>query len=88
MVVALDFALKYTHKKGEGESKIYQELSKGFVNNEKLNLEILKTTIQCVKDNKHKQNIIAPSRKSFQKNLEMFSKLQATIRSNQAFNVK
>ena len=34
LVVALDFALKYTHKKGEGESKVYQELSKGFVNNE------------------------------------------------------
>jgi queuine/archaeosine tRNA-ribosyltransferase len=80
LVVALDFALKYTHKKGEGESKIYQELSKGFVNNEKLNLEILKTTIQCVKDFKHKQNIIAPlhgfSFGSFDSYLEDILKLE------------
>lgn len=60
LVVALDFALKYTHKKGEGKSKIYQELSKRFVNNEKLNLDILRTSIKCARDNGHKQNIIAP----------------------------
>ena len=82
LVVALDFALKYTHKKGEGESKIYQELSKGFVNNEKLNLEILRTTIQCVRDNNHMQNIIAPlhgfSFKSFDSYLEDILNLEQT----------
>jgi len=82
LVVALDFALKYTHKKGEGESKIYQELSKGFVNNEKLNLEILRTTIHCVRDNNHMQNIIAPlhgfSFKSFDSYLEDILNLERT----------
>lgn len=80
LVVALDYALKYTHKKGEGESKIYQELSKTFVNNEKANLEILKTTIQVVKQNNQKQNIIAPlhgySFKSFDGYLEDILKLE------------
>jgi len=80
LVVALDFALKYTHKKGEGESKVYQELSKGFVNNEKLNFEILKTTIECVKENKHKQDIIAPlhgySFKSFDNYIDDILKLE------------
>lgn len=60
LVVALDYALKYTHKKGEGKNKIYQELANGFSNNEKANLEILKTTIHCVKKNNHKLSIIAP----------------------------
>jgi queuine/archaeosine tRNA-ribosyltransferase len=80
LVVALDYALKYTHKKGEGESKIYQELSKGLANNQKANLEILKTTIQIVKQNKHKQNIIAPlhgnSFKSFDSYLDDILKLE------------
>ncbi|MEZ5053601.1 MAG: hypothetical protein R2807_02355 [Chitinophagales bacterium] len=80
LVVALDYALKYTHKKGEGESKIYQELAKGFSNNEKANLEILKTTIQCVKKNNHKLNIIAPlhgfSFKSFDSYLDDILKLE------------
>lgn len=80
LVVALDYALKYTHKKGEGESKIYQEIAKGFSNNEKANLEILKTTIQCVKKNNHKLNIIAPlhgfSFKSFDSYLDDILKLE------------
>lgn len=80
LVVALDYALKYTHKKGEGESKIYQELSKGFANNEKANLEILKTTIQVTKQKHHTQNIIAPlhgySFESFEKYLNDILKLE------------
>jgi len=60
LVVALDYALKYTYKDDEGESKIYQELSKEFTNNEKANLNILETTIKCIKANNHSQKIIAP----------------------------
>lgn len=60
LVIALDYALKYTHKKGEGQSKSYQDLSKDFVNNERANLEILKTTIDCVNTSHYNQNILVP----------------------------
>jgi queuine/archaeosine tRNA-ribosyltransferase len=79
-VVAFDYALKYTHKKGEGENKRYQMLSNDFTKNEKANLEILRTTIQVIKTNKHKQNIIAPlhgyNLKRFENYLDFVLKLE------------
>ncbi len=60
LVVAFDYTLKYTHKKGESENIKYQEFSKDFSNNEEANLEILRTTIRIARANEHKQNIIAP----------------------------
>jgi len=87
-VVALDYALKYTHKQGENESDNYQNLASELTNNEKENLKLLKTTLQTIGTKNFKHKILAPLH-GF--NFESFKKYQYDIlklenQNNSQFN--
>jgi len=62
MVMAMDFARKYTYKKGERRDALYRKFSSQFSQDLSSNLQLLSLTLDCLKETETDAMIYAPAR--------------------------
>lgn len=58
--IALDYAMKYTYKDNENKDKPMKQLWEELASNERINLSLIESTLNAIKEHKYKQQVYAP----------------------------